>query len=252
MLNMLIIIFLHKTRNSIRVATYAGVCHYSVIEYTLLIYGCRITVKEGFIYENQSERKRRLPGRCAGRPSGYPQCACADGIACKIDVGSILFEIVIQGRLKELNNGTCTEIGATNTDDNKHVTALLDFFSRNLDARKFFLIIVIGEVYPTQKSVACTALFAERFCFFFAVVADSFFLPKRRQFFRNYAAASTCACTFSYSCAAMKEETYLSFNLIAIVRTVLQVKWLLILYTIRLANTSLFSKKDFEIVTFFL
>ena len=78
-----------------------------------------------------------------------------DGITGEVDVGSILGEVIVEGRLQKLDDGAGTQIGAADTDGDKYITGLLDLLCGDLDAGEFLLIVVHGESRPAQEVVSC-------------------------------------------------------------------------------------------------
>ena len=77
-----------------------------------------------------------------------------DAVACEVDIGGILGEVVIEGGLQKLDDGACTEVGTTDTDGNEYVAGLLDLLCGDLNTCELFLIVILGESGPAKEVVA--------------------------------------------------------------------------------------------------
>ena len=80
----------------------------------------------------------------------------ADAVAGEVNVGRILLEGIVIGRLQEFNRSAGTEVRPADADHDEYIGIRLDLFCRRLDAGKFFLIIISGKRNPTDKIISQT------------------------------------------------------------------------------------------------
>ena len=78
-----------------------------------------------------------------------------DIAADKVDLRNALrTDTVVHLAVDKLDRRARAQIRAADADDNQHVTALLDLFSRRLDAGKLLLVIRFRQIDPTEEVVA--------------------------------------------------------------------------------------------------
>ena len=77
-------------------------------------------------------------------------------VAGEIDVRRIFLQCIVVLALEELDCCACTEVGAADADDDKHIRVLLDALRSRLDACKFLFIVIGGQVHPTEEIISRT------------------------------------------------------------------------------------------------
>ena len=84
-------------------------------------------------------------------------------ISDEINIGRILFLVIVKGAVNKLYSGACSEIGAADTDDYKDIAGAFYLLRRSLYVLDIRLVISNGEVKPAEKIVSRSRAPCKRF-----------------------------------------------------------------------------------------